>query len=297
MNLMKISTAQFYRSSTDQMVRSQSEVAQLQTKLGSGKQLNTPSDDPQKSNAIARLEGALERQSIYQKNIDAAQTRLSSEETVLTSMNQVMQRVSELTIQAASDTLGAEDRAILAIEIDALKDELFGLVNSKDLNGNYLFSGNKIDSPAFVRNGDGVVSYNGDYGRLVVNVSDVREVALNTLGTEVFSVDEFRTLDSLVDSLVANDGGAVRASIDSLNTISERLAQSYAAMAGRVSALESQKAVLDDTSLRIEKILMSERDLDYATAVTELTKESVALQALQASFSKLAQLSLFNFLR
>ena len=74
------------------MVKAQSDVAQLQTKLGSGKQLNTPSDDPQKSNAIARLEGALERQSVYQKNIDAAQTRLSSEETVLTSMNQLMQR-------------------------------------------------------------------------------------------------------------------------------------------------------------------------------------------------------------
>ena len=90
---MKISTAQFYRSSTNQMVKAQSDVAQLQTKLGSGKQLNTPSDDPQKSNAIARLEGALERQSVYQKNIDAAQTRLSSEETVLTSMNQLMQYI------------------------------------------------------------------------------------------------------------------------------------------------------------------------------------------------------------
>ena len=279
------------------MVRAQSGVAQLQTRLGSGKQLNTPSDDPQKSNAIARLEGILERQSIYQKNIVAAQTRLSSEETVFTSMNQLMQRVSELTIQAASDSLGAEDRAILAVEVNALKDELFNLVNSRDLNGNYLFSGNKIDVPAFVKNGDGAISYNGDYGKLTVNVSDVRQVTLNTLGTEVFSVEEFETLDSLVDSLVANDGGAVRASIGTLNAISERLAQSYAAMAGRVSALESQKEVLEDTSLRIENLLMDERDLDYATAVTELTKESVALQALQASFSKLAQLSLFNFLR
>jgi flagellar hook-associated protein 3 FlgL len=42
---------------------------------------------------------------------------------------------------------------------------------------------------------------------------------------------------------------------------------------------------------------MGERDLDYASAVTDLTKESVALQALQASFTKIAQLSLFNFMR
>ena len=111
-------------------------------------------------------------------------------------------------------------------------------------------------------------------------------MSLNTLGTEVFSVEEFETLDSLVDSLVANDGNAIRRSIDSLNGISDRLAQSYAAMAGRVSALESQREVLEDTSLRIDKLLMGERDLDYASAVTDLTKESVALQALQASLRK-----------
>ena len=68
-------------------------------------------------------------------------------------------------------------------------------------------------------------------------------------------------------------------------------------MAGKVSALESQREVLEDTSLRIDKLLMGERDLDYASAVTDLTKESVALQALQASFTKIAQLSLFNFMR
>ena len=132
---------------------------------------------------------------------------------------------------------------------------------------------------------------------MTINISDVREVSLNTLGTEVFSVEEFETLDSLVDSLVANDGNAIRRSIDSLNGISDGLAQSYAAMAGRVSALESQREVLEDASLRIDKLLMGERDLDYASAVTDLTKESVALQALQASFTKIAQLSLFNFMR
>ena len=121
--------------------------------------------------------------------------------------------------------MGAEDRAILAIEVNSLKDELFNLVNSRDLNGNYLFSGNKIDAPAFIKNDRGEISYNGDYGRLTINISDVREVSLNTLGTEVFSVEEFETLDSLVD-FVANDGNAIRRSIDSLNGISDRLAQS-----------------------------------------------------------------------
>jgi flagellar hook-associated protein 3 FlgL len=68
-------------------------------------------------------------------------------------------------------------------------------------------------------------------------------------------------------------------------------------MAGRLAAMESQRNVIDETTLRIDELLIRENDLDYAEAVTDLSKESVALQALQASFSKIAQLSLFNFIR
>jgi flagellar hook-associated protein 3 FlgL len=68
-------------------------------------------------------------------------------------------------------------------------------------------------------------------------------------------------------------------------------------MAGRLAAIESQRTVIDETTLRIDELLIREDDLDYAKAVTELSQESVALQALQASFVKVAQLSLFNFMR
>ena len=67
-------------------------------------------------------------------------------------------------------------------------------------------------------------------------------------------------------------------------------------MAGRVVAIESQREILEDTELRLTELLQREDDLDYATAVTELTRESVALQALQASFAKLSNLTLFNFI-
>ena len=67
-------------------------------------------------------------------------------------------------------------------------------------------------------------------------------------------------------------------------------------MAGRVVSIETQRAVTEDTELRLTELLQREDDLDYATAVTELTQESVALQALQASFAKLSQLTLFNYI-
>jgi len=298
---MRISTAQYYRVNAEQMQARQNKVAESQAKLGSGKQILHPSEDPAKADLISRLEAAKELQGVYKKNIDAAETRLTSEETVLTSMTQIMQRITELTIQAGNDTLAAADREVIGAEVRAMRDELLNLSNTQDLNGNYIFSGNKVESPAFVEetDDDGTVKvkYKGDYGRLELNVSDVRRMTINTLGPELFSADDFATLDALVADLTTDDGGGIRSALPTLNAISERLTNSYGTMAGRIVAIETQRAVAEDTELRLTELLQREDDLDYATAVTELTQESVALQALQASFAKLSQLSLFNYIR
>ena len=293
---MRISTAQYYRVNAEQMQARQNKVAESQAKLGSGKQMLHPSENPSKADLISRLESAKERQSVYGKNIDAAETRLTAEETVLTSMTQIMQRITELTVQAGNDTLAAADRDVIGAEVRAMRDELLKLTNTQDLNGNYIFSGNKVEHPAFIEDPSGTVSYNGDYGRLELNVSDVRKMTINTLGPELFSADDFATLDDLVLSLTSDDGAGIRSALTKLNTISDKLTTSYGTMAGRIVAIDTQRAVTEDIELRLTELLQREDDLDYATAVTELTQESVALQALQASFAKLSQLTLFNYI-
>jgi flagellar hook-associated protein 3 FlgL len=294
---MRVSTNQFYRVNAEQMQSTQSKVAETQAKLGSGKQMLHPSEDPGKANLISGLVSAKERQGVYSKNVDAGETRLTAESAVLDSMTSIMQRITQLTVQSSSDTLGASDRDVIATEIKALRDELLNLSNTQDLSGSYIFSGNKTGSPAFVEDANGVVSYNGDYGRMEINVSDVRSIAINTLGPELFSEADFAALDDLVADLRSNNGSGVRTRLDNVNSINDRLINSYGAMAGRLAAMESQRNVIDETTLRIDELLIRENDLDYAEAVTDLSKESVALQALQASFSKIAQLSLFNFIR
>ena len=294
---MRISTAQYYKTNADQLQTRQNKVAEVQAKLGSGKQLLHPSENPSKADLISRLESGKERQAVYGKNVDAAQTRLTSEEAVLTSMTQIMQRITELTVQGGNDTLAPEDRAVIAAEVKALRDELLNLANTQDINGNYIFSGNKVQVPAFVESSSGVVTYNGDHGRLQINVSDVRRLSINTIGPELFSTADFAALDDLVTKLNADNGSGIRSAISAVETINNKLTVSYGTMASRVAAIESQRTIIEDTELRIDELLLREDDLDYAEAVTELTQESVALQALQASFAKLSQLTLFNFLR
>lgn len=294
---MKISTTQFFKTSTEQMQSRQRTVSDIQAQLGSGKQVVNPSDAPRKANLISQLESAKELQSTYLRNVETARTRLTSEETVMTAMTEIAQRVSELAIQASNDTLGAEDRSIIGAEVSALRDELLNLANTKDLSGNYIFSGNKTQSPAFVEDASGTVSYNGDYGRHHVNLSEVRSLPVNTLGIELFTANDFLALDGLVDDLRSDDGPGIRDALSGVNAIVDKLTISFGDMAGRMTALDSQYEIIEDTQLRLDKLLMSENDVDYAEAVTELSRESLALQALQASFSKLSQLSLFNYIR
>ena len=294
---MRVSTSQFYKVNAEQMSAGQSKVAELQAKLGSGKQMVRPSEDPDKANLISGLEDAKKRQGTYSRNVDAVETRLTAESAVLDSMTTIMQRITQLTVQSSNDTLGVSDRDVIATEIEALRNELLNLTNTQDLTGAYIFSGNKTSSPAFVEDSNGTVSYNGDYGRMEVNVSDVRSIAINTLGPDLFSAADFKALDDLVVDLRNADGAGVRTKLADVNSINDRLINSYGSMAGRLAAIESQRSVIDETTLRIDELLIREDDLDYAKAVTELSKESVALQALQASFMKVAQLSLFNFLR
>ncbi len=294
---MKISTAQFFRSNAEALTKGQFTVSELQAKLGSGKQLTSPSQDPHKSSLISRLESNLERQAIYQENIAVAKTRLTTEETALSSITEVFLRASELAIQGANGTMASEDRAVLGAEVAELRKELIRLANTRDVNGEYIFAGNRVDTAPFVDDGTGQIQYIGDTGKLNVNVSDSRSIKVNTVGNELLLTEDFAAIRALEQGLIQDDIAAIQSSIDTIKLSSDKISVSFGRMAGRFAALDSQSELLEDTSLRLTSLISENKDLDYAKAITMLSRESMSLQALQASFTKIAQLSLFNFIR
>ena len=251
---MKISTAQFFRSNAEALTKGQFTVSELQAKLGSGKKLTSPSQDPHQASLISRLESNLERQAIYQENIAVAKTRLTSEETALSSITEVFLRASELAIQGANGTMAMEDRAVLGAEVGELRKELVRLANTRDVNGEYIFAGNRVDTAPFLDDGTGQVNYVGDTGKLRVNVSDSRSVAVNTLGSELLSSEDFAAMAALEQGLIQNDIAAVQSSIESIKLSSDKISVSFGKMAGRFAALDSQSALLEDTSLRLESL-------------------------------------------
>jgi len=62
--------------------------------------------------------------------------------------------------------------------------------------------------------------------------------------------------------------------------------------------LVSEREVIAEDKILVYKSLLSDaQDVDYATAITQLSTDMLALEAAQSTFSKVSQLTLFNFIK
>ena len=306
---MKISTSLFFDRSTQQLTNVQSSLSQTQEQLSTGKQIVKPSDAPNKAALVTRLESELSRQTSYQDTLKSVNVRLTAEETALKNTSDVMYRIKELATQAANDTLSDQDRKSVSIELKTLRDQVLSLANSRDSNGNYLFSGSKASQPAFSQDAKGHVSYQGDQARMQVNIGDSRRVNLNMPGSDVYNrvvrddgkgnktgVDFFQSLDDLVSAVQSVDQVGIQRGLSEVDTLQNGISEGLGKVGADLSVVDLQTNVLDQVVLNLKSTRSDVEDLDYTAAITKMNKDQLALQAAQSSFAKISQLSLFTYL-
>jgi flagellar hook-associated protein 3 FlgL len=220
-----------------------------------------------------------------------------------------MYRIKELAVQAANDTVGAQDRQSIALEMGNLREQILSLTNSQDSNGNYLFSGSKAGSPAFSKDAAGRVRYDGDQARMQVNVGDNRRMNLNMPGSDAFTrvvrddgkgnktgVDFFQALDDLVKAVKSSDVKAMQRGVAEVDTLQNGISEGLGQIGADLTVVDLQTNVLDQVMLRLKTTRSDVEDLDYTEAITRMNKDQLALEAAQSSFAKISQLSLFKFL-
>ena len=65
----------------------------------------------------------------------------------------------------------------------------------------------------------------------------------------------------------------------------------------RQKIVSERETIAQDKILVYRNLLSKSQDIDYATAITQLSSDMLALEAAQSTFSKVAQLSLFDFIK
>jgi flagellar hook-associated protein 3 FlgL len=183
------------------------------------------------------------------------------------------------------------------------------LANAQDVSGNYVFSGSMVRSQPFAEDASGNLVYQGDQNRMLVDVSDQRQLALNRPGNEAFSsviretdgvserVGFFDVIDDFAAALFSQDSQQLQNSLAEVSDLTLNLAVSIADVGSRMNTAENQGDSLADAKLRYQTLLSGAEDLDYASAITQLTSEIMSLEAGQSSFAKISQLTLFDYIR
>ena len=206
---MQVSTKLFNQQAVNQFGKLTEEIQNLQAKVSTGKNILKSSDDPV---AAVELSAAKEQKNIldrFKRNVDSAQRRLDLADSSMQQAINVMTRISELAIQAGNDTNGVTERVALRTEVEQLANVMLEIANTKDSQGQSLFSGYHTNSQAFVKKVDGTFEYLGDRGTHSLQISESMNVATSIDGGTAFqTVDTGKGRKSTFD-IISNTINAI----------------------------------------------------------------------------------------
>ena len=311
---MRISSSTSYESGIAAINRQQATQVKTLEQISSGRRHLTPSENPASHIRALEVSQADSANSQYAVNRRSATASLGVLEAALGGITNLVQNAQELVVYAGNGTLNDSARAAIATELRGNFDELLGLANRTDGNGQYLFSGFQGTTRPFADTATGI-QYFGDEGLRMIQASASRQLAANESGREVFEripasgggyQSMFKTLSDLINLLetpviTAADKTALSNGLDAaqanLSNALDNVLKVRASVGTRMKEIDALGDSGDELNIQYKQQLSELRDVDYAKAISDLTQQQTYLEATQKAFLKVQGLSLFDYIR
>jgi len=289
----RISSSTFFNQGLTGISTAQRAMAKAMQEIASGKREVRPSDDPLASATLVELERGVSRLQQYQRNADVADARLGLAENALQGMTEVLNRAREVAIQFNNGTHDEVSRNALRDEFGQLRDQLRQLLNTQDERGEYIFAGSQVTTKPYPPGSP--QTYAGDTLGLKLQVADGRTIQVGQVMSDPVNPDAMKNLLDTLDKLASGaepvpnqaDLAPIVAGLDKVVTI-------RAQVGNAMNAVSLARADNEGEMYGYNLTLSALRDTDYASAITELNKQTLLLQATQSSLAKVQGLSLFN---
>jgi flagellar hook-associated protein 3 FlgL len=306
MTMISNSTSAFYERASLGMGDLRKRAEDIQSQLGSGQKLARSSDNPVVASRLRALSRSDSLADIDTVNANRATADLNLTDQALSSFTDYVQRAQEIAIAAGNGTLTASQRAGYGAELAAIHGNLLALANSRDSAGHSLFGGEMAGQP-YSLDGSGNAVYAGTASAGEISLGEGQTVARGLTGPEFLNFSAGGTptnlmavVKNLADALqgaVADPAQAARDSLTALNTAHDTITTAQTVVGSRLSWIDLTTTHRQNLGeLRADE----ESDIgatDIAGSMTQLSQMMTVLEASQASFSKLASLSLFDVLR
>lgn len=229
-------------------------------RLASGYRINKAGDDAAGLAISEKLRAKVRGLLQAQRNASDGVSLIQTAEGGLNEIQNILVRMRELGVQAASDTIGPKERTYLNNEYQALKEETDRIANSTEFNGTQLLDGSGATLDFQINTG-------GD----------------NILGVDRISYDAFKA-DAKTDKLGIADLGieTKQAAQESLSALDHAL-DYVSSIRGDLGAIQNRlTSTINNIGISVENLSAANsriKDVDIADETSELTRNNILLQS------------------
>ncbi len=281
-----------------------------QEKIASGKNANTYAGFGDRAQVLTATIAANARNAAYANATEFAVTQTEMQDTQLTSLAALAAQLKK----SVSDAVVNNDGSTLMVQVQSIFDQASAILNSKDSNGAYIYSGAKTDTaPVTVNSLAALQSLpsvanafaNGDIKKSVQvgdGVTVAYGITASDIGTGLMQALKDITNYDLGSSFAAGPGlnagqtTFLTNTIATTVTVATDLTAATAAngyVANRLADAQSQQTSMNTL---YKGFVSNIQDTDMADAATQLSLNQTQLQAALQVTAGLHQLSLLNFI-
>jgi len=271
-----------------------------QQELSSGKSINQPSDNPSGTALALQLNSDLSNLTSYSNNVTDGTGWAQAQSSALTDVTNAVQRIRELTLEAANGSQTTADMQASAQEVNQLIDEIKQDANTQ-YNGQYVFSGSATSTAPYQSGSND--TYAGNSGTVTRTIGPNTTLTVSANMEGVLGNGQSANDGGLLDTLrtIANDmqsgnGSAVNADLSSLDTNLNSLGGLSASVGATQDRLQMAASRIQTLQASDTQVLSNTQDADMAsTEISYSTQQAALTAALQAGAS-IVQKSLMDFL-
>jgi flagellar hook-associated protein 3 FlgL len=312
MSIDRVSTAQQTAYFLNQINQASSAVDKTNQQIASGKIANTYAGFGDQTQVLTATISAKARNDSYTSATSMATTQADLQNTQLSSL-------SDLAVQlktAVSDAVANNDPSTLMSQVQNIFDQATGILNSKDANGDYIYSGGKTNTaPVNVSTLADLVAlpsvssaFTNGTDKKAVQVADGQTVTYGMNASDIAT----GLMQSLKDIATFDAGGSgnfsgstnlsqaqntfLTGEIPTLGTVDTNLNNVTAQNGFAYNQLQNATTQQGTLSTLYAGFVSNLQDTNMADAATQLSLNQTALQAALQVTSGLNKLTLLNYL-
>ncbi len=277
--------------------KNRGEMAKIQSKLSSGKEVRVPSQSPVNFQSSRILEADLDKVEQFQGNISSGlrQGRLAQD-----SMDGVidsLMNVKNLMVKGSSDSLGSDERGNLADEVSGIRKQIVDSLNIQ-YGERYLFAGTNSGEKPFELAG-GVVTNNSNDKPPHVVAADGVEIDISVTGEELADSpagDLFQFMGDVEDALRNNDDEQLNNLLTDADQVINHVTDLTSKLGDNINRMDFMFEQYESTKITQKSDISELVDTNFAEAFSDMQRNQVAYESAMAVHSKMFENTLLNYI-